>query len=100
MPTATNPLGVKGAGEAGCVGALPAVMIAVMNALKPLGVGQLDMPATERARVARHPRGADEVSRLPARRRGHGRTAGFVRDPQRQAVAIFDRVDAEFGVVE
>jgi carbon-monoxide dehydrogenase large subunit len=46
VPTATNPLGVKGAGEAGCVGALPAVMIAVMNALKPLGVRQLDMPAT------------------------------------------------------
>ncbi len=46
VPTAANPLGVKGAGEAGCVGALPAVMIAVMNALKPLGVRQLDMPAT------------------------------------------------------
>lgn len=46
VPTATNPLGVKGAGEAGCVGALPAVMIAVMNALKPLGVHTLDMPAT------------------------------------------------------
>jgi carbon-monoxide dehydrogenase large subunit len=46
VPTATNPLGVKGAGEAGCVGALPAVMIAVMDALKPLGVRQLDMPAT------------------------------------------------------
>ena len=46
VPTATNPLGVKGAGEAGCVGALPAVMIAVMNALKPAGVRELDMPAT------------------------------------------------------
>ena len=46
VPTATNPLGVKGAGEAGCVGALPAVMIAIMNALKPLGVRELDMPAT------------------------------------------------------
>ncbi len=38
MPTETNPLGVKGAGEAGLVGALPAVMIAVMDALAPLGV--------------------------------------------------------------
>jgi carbon-monoxide dehydrogenase large subunit len=46
VPTATNPLGVKGAGEAGCVGALPAVMIAIMNALAPLGVRELDMPAT------------------------------------------------------
>jgi carbon-monoxide dehydrogenase large subunit len=46
VPTATNPLGAKGAGEAGCVGALPAVMIAVMNALEPVGVRELDMPAT------------------------------------------------------
>jgi aerobic carbon-monoxide dehydrogenase large subunit len=61
VPTATNPLGVKGAGEAGTVGALPAVMIAVMNALKGEGVRELDMPATservwralEKARAAR-----------------------------------------------
>ncbi|MBS0219918.1 MAG: xanthine dehydrogenase family protein molybdopterin-binding subunit [Proteobacteria bacterium] len=45
-PTDSNPLGAKGAGEAGCVGALPAVMIAIMNALAPLGVTELDMPAT------------------------------------------------------
>ena len=46
VPTSTNPLGAKGAGEAGTVGALPAVMIAIMNALEPLGVQELDMPAT------------------------------------------------------
>jgi aerobic carbon-monoxide dehydrogenase large subunit len=46
VPTQGNPLGAKGAGEAGTVGALPAVMIAVMNALEPLDVGELDMPAT------------------------------------------------------
>jgi len=46
VPAKTNPLGAKGAGEAGCVGSLPAVMIAIMNALKPLGVRELDMPAT------------------------------------------------------
>jgi carbon-monoxide dehydrogenase large subunit len=46
VPTATNPLGAKGAGEAGTVGALPAVMIAIMNALEPAGVTELDMPAT------------------------------------------------------
>jgi len=46
VPTKSNPLGAKGAGEAGCVGSLPAVMIAIMNALKPLGVRELDMPAT------------------------------------------------------
>jgi carbon-monoxide dehydrogenase large subunit len=46
VPTKTNPLGAKGAGEAGCVGALPAVMLAIMSALEPLGVRKLDMPAT------------------------------------------------------
>jgi carbon-monoxide dehydrogenase large subunit len=46
VPTATNPLGVKGAGEAGCVGAMPAIMIAIMNALAERGVRELDMPAT------------------------------------------------------
>jgi aerobic carbon-monoxide dehydrogenase large subunit len=50
VPTKTNPLGAKGAGEAGTVGALPAVMLAIMNALAPLGVTELDMPATS-ARV-------------------------------------------------
>lgn len=45
-PTPSNPLGAKGAGEAGCVGALPAVMIAILHALEPLGVRELDMPAT------------------------------------------------------
>jgi carbon-monoxide dehydrogenase large subunit len=46
VPTKLNPLGAKGAGEAGCVGSLPSVMNAVMNALESVGVRQLDMPAT------------------------------------------------------
>ena len=46
VPTATNPLGVKGVGEAGTVGALPAVMNAVIDALSPLGIRHIDMPAT------------------------------------------------------
>jgi len=46
VPTQLNPLGVKGAGEAGTVGALPAAMNAIMDALAPLGVKELDMPAT------------------------------------------------------
>src|SRR5262249_58843451 len=45
VPTKTNPLGAKGAGEAGCVGALPAVMLAIMNALEPVGVKELARPA-------------------------------------------------------
>ena len=46
VPTTTNPMGIKGAGEAGCVGALPAVMNAIVDALSPLGVRSFDMPAT------------------------------------------------------
>jgi carbon-monoxide dehydrogenase large subunit len=46
VPTKTNPLGVKGAGEAGTVGALPAVANAVVNALAEFGVRHIDMPAT------------------------------------------------------
>ena len=45
-PTKKNPLGVKGAGEAGCVGALPAVTNAVLDALKDYGVSHIDMPLT------------------------------------------------------
>ncbi|MDA1090476.1 MAG: xanthine dehydrogenase family protein molybdopterin-binding subunit [Proteobacteria bacterium] len=45
-PTKKNPLGVKGAGEAGCVGALPAVVNAVLDALKGHGVVHMDMPLT------------------------------------------------------
>jgi carbon-monoxide dehydrogenase large subunit len=46
VPTKTNPLGVKGAGEAGCVGALPAVVNAVVDALSEFGVRHIEMPAT------------------------------------------------------
>jgi carbon-monoxide dehydrogenase large subunit len=46
VPTRTNPLGVKGAGEAGNVGALPAVGNALADALRPLGVRDIAMPAT------------------------------------------------------
>jgi carbon-monoxide dehydrogenase large subunit len=45
-PTKKNPLGVKGAGEAGTVGSLPAIINAILNALRPLGVRNIDMPAT------------------------------------------------------
>lgn len=46
VPTKTNPLGVKGAGEAGCVGAMPAVANALVDALSHLGVRHIEMPAT------------------------------------------------------
>ncbi|MDB5578306.1 MAG: carbon monoxide dehydrogenase [Bradyrhizobium sp.] len=46
IPARTNPLGVKGVGESGCLASPPAVMNAVIDALRPLGVNHLDMPAT------------------------------------------------------
>jgi carbon-monoxide dehydrogenase large subunit len=46
VPAKTNPLGVKGCGEAGCAGSLPAVMNALVDALGEYGVKHIDMPAT------------------------------------------------------
>ena len=46
VPATTNPLGAKGCGEAGCAGALPSVMNALIDALSPYGIRHLDMPAT------------------------------------------------------
>ncbi|HEX4261293.1 MAG TPA: xanthine dehydrogenase family protein molybdopterin-binding subunit [Acetobacteraceae bacterium] len=46
VPARTNILGAKGCGEAGCAGALPAVMNAVVDALAEFGITHLDMPAT------------------------------------------------------
>ncbi len=46
VPATSNPLGVKGCGEAGVTGALPAVMNAVVDALAAHGITHLDMPAT------------------------------------------------------
>ncbi len=46
VPTKTNPLGVKGCGEAGCVGALPAIANAVVDALSVYGVHHIDIPVT------------------------------------------------------
>ncbi len=46
VPTKTNPMGVKGAGECGTVGGLAAVMNAINDALAPLGIRHIDMPCT------------------------------------------------------
>jgi carbon-monoxide dehydrogenase large subunit len=45
-PTAANPLGVKGSGQAGCMAAPQTIMAAVLDALKPMGITDMDMPAT------------------------------------------------------
>jgi len=48
VPTKLNPLGAKGVGEAGVTGSLPALMNAVLDALRPAGVSHFEMPATPR----------------------------------------------------
>jgi carbon-monoxide dehydrogenase large subunit len=65
IPCTTNPLGVKGVAEAATVGAPPTVINAILDALRPLGVRHLDMPATparvweaiDRARKGMHRNG-------------------------------------------
>src|SRR5829696_2557588 len=46
VQTQANPLGVKGAGQAGCIGAPQTVVSAILDALRPLGVMHIDMPVT------------------------------------------------------
>lgn len=45
-PTPNNPLGAKGIGESGCIGSVPAIQNAVVDALSPLGIGHIDLPLT------------------------------------------------------
>ncbi len=45
-PSPTNPLGVKGVGEAGCIASPPAVINAIVDALSPFGIEHIDMPAS------------------------------------------------------
>ncbi len=59
-PSPTNPLGVKGVGEAGTIGSAPAVLNAVVDALSPFGVPDITMPATPE-RVWRAIREAQEA---------------------------------------
>ena len=46
LPTAVNQLGVKGAGQAGCMAAPQTIINAILDALAPLGIAHIDMPAT------------------------------------------------------
>ena len=62
IPSPTNPLGVKGAGEAGATGAPPAIVAALIDAMKPFGVTEFDMPATPE-RVWKALRGAQQRGR-------------------------------------
>ena len=63
VPAKTNPLGIKGAGEAGATGAPPAIVGAILDALRPLGIDHVDMPATpSRIWQAIHGRGVTKAA--------------------------------------
>jgi len=49
VPATTNLLGAKGCGEAGCAGSLPSIMNAIVDAVRPLGIDHVNMPATPQA---------------------------------------------------
>jgi carbon-monoxide dehydrogenase large subunit len=66
VPCRTNPLGVKGAGEAGAIGSPPALINAIVDALGPLGIDHIDMPATPET-VWRAIRNAPGRGAAPAR---------------------------------
>jgi carbon-monoxide dehydrogenase large subunit len=63
IPATTNPLGVKGIGEAGTIAAPPTVVNAVLDALRDLGVEHLDMPLTP-ARIWQAANGAKRIREL------------------------------------
>ena len=46
QPTTVKPLGGKGAGQAGCIAAPQTIVNAILDALAPLGIEHIDMPAT------------------------------------------------------
>ena len=74
-PCTHNPLGTKGCGEAGAIGSPPAVINAVLDALKALGVKDLDMPASPAPRVGSHPGRASPERRRRSHVRIHLRTS-------------------------
>ncbi|NQV57824.1 MAG: xanthine dehydrogenase family protein molybdopterin-binding subunit [Rhodospirillales bacterium] len=61
-PTGSNPLGVKGAGENGSLAAPPAIINAILDAIRPLGVKKMEMPATPE-RIWRAIKGASGVAK-------------------------------------
>ena len=73
-PATTNTLGTKGVGEAGTIASTPAVVNAVVDAVRHLGVNDVRMPCTPGAGLEGHQRGARRGHR-PDRGRGSSRTS-------------------------
>jgi carbon-monoxide dehydrogenase large subunit len=64
-PSTTNPLGVKGVGEAGTIASTPAVVNAVVDALRPFGVDDVQMPCTPERIWRALAHGAEKSDRAP-----------------------------------
>ena len=71
VPATTNPLGVKGVGEAGTIASTPAIINAVVDALRPWGVNDIQMPATPE-RVWRAIHGSEKSDRAGAGTNAYG----------------------------
>ena len=94
-PAKTNPLGVKGCGEAGCAGALTSVMNAVIDALGDHGIRHLDMPLDA---VPRLEGAARRQSRHPPRRHtGNDRSRCDPFDPSGRVAADRGRLCGTSG---
>jgi carbon-monoxide dehydrogenase large subunit len=70
-PSTDNPLGVKGVGEAGTIASTPAVVNAIVDALRPFGVTDVPMPCTPE-RVWRAVRGGKQSGRAAAGTNAYG----------------------------
>jgi carbon-monoxide dehydrogenase large subunit len=73
-PSPTNPLGVKGIGESGSIGAPPTIVHAVLDALAPFGIAHLDMPLTPQKIWAAIQSAGAEQNRHPREGGGPGPT--------------------------
>ncbi|WP_432074625.1 xanthine dehydrogenase family protein molybdopterin-binding subunit [Streptomyces wuyuanensis] len=88
-PATTNPLGVKGVGEAGTIASTPAVVNAIVDALRPLGVTDVPMPCTpERVwRAIRRARGEEDAAPADRRPEGTVPTTGQAPAPSEEGLA-------------
>ena len=76
-----NPLGSKGCGEVGAIGSPPAVINAVVDALKDYGVRHLDMPATAAETVVDHPGRPARDGGGMQRKRQHDVSISHIKSP-------------------
>ncbi len=93
-PATSNSLGVKGVGEAGCIASTPAVVNAVVDAVRPLGINDIQMPCTpERVWKAIQSAGSDQADRTTPAAMSHFDEGA----PNQDAPEVDQSPDAEGG---